>query len=72
MLLQQHCVLDGIFGDYTRLDETILVLIAAAAGRRGPKWGSRPPEGRAIAGLKAALIPTEGLFFAAKGAIKTK
>ena len=49
-----------------------MVLRGAAAGRRGPKWGSRPPEGRAIAGLKAALIPTEGLFFAAKGAIKTK
>ena len=45
-----------ILGDYTRLDETIMVLIAAKAERKGAAVGFRmmmiSPEGRAIAGLK--------------------
>ena len=42
-------------GDYTRLDETIMVLRAAEAERKGAAVGFRmmiSPEGRAIAGLK--------------------
>ena len=47
-------------GDYTRLDETIMVLIAAKAERKGAAVGFRmmiSPEGRAIAGLKQTCIP---------------
>ena len=42
-------------GDYTRLVETIMVLIAAKAERKGAAVGFRimiSPEGHAIAGLK--------------------
>ena len=41
-------------GDYTRLDEAIMVLRGAEAERKGAAVGFRmiSPEGRAIAGLK--------------------
>ena len=45
-----------LLGDYTRLDETIMVFITDKAERKGAAVGFRmmmiSPEGRAIAGLK--------------------
>ena len=44
-----------LLGDYTRLDETIMVYITDKAERKGAAVGFRmmiSPEGRAIAGLK--------------------
>ena len=61
-----------IMGDYTRLDEAIMVLRGAEAERKGAAVGFRmmiSPEGRAIAGLKeiSSSYPAKGPFFYRRG-----
>ena len=47
-------------GDYTRFDETIMVFLTGRGGEEGGRGGvldhEGRPEGRAIAGLKAAFM----------------
>ena len=67
----------SVLGDYTRLDETIMVLIAAKAERKGTAVGFRmmiSPEGYAIVGLReisSSWTPPRAPS-SAEGAFKTK